>query len=139
MLTTAVLLNNVHRICPLRGLSDSLQFEGNKNNSKNSVKGVLPQLSGFICAFHRANPGSRPKYTIYAFIIYSQSLCYICLCNVKRTKNKQNRDRDWPIKNIKLGKASSNPNPFMLNSTIICAFRYRQLCYFWLMRSAIKE
>ena len=34
--------------------------------------GVPPQLSGFVCAFHSAAPGSSPKHVIYAFIIYSQ-------------------------------------------------------------------
>ena len=35
------------------------------------------QLSGLICAFHPAAPGSSPKHTIYAF--YSQILYYIVI------------------------------------------------------------
>ena len=44
------------------------------------------QLSGFVCAFHSAVPGSNPKHAIYAFSIYSSLLYYICPCNEKRTK-----------------------------------------------------
>ena len=32
------------------------------------TKGVLLQLSGFVCAFHPAAPSLSPKHTIYAFI-----------------------------------------------------------------------
>ena len=28
-------------------------------------------LSGFVCAYNPAAPGSSPKHTIYAFIMYS--------------------------------------------------------------------
>ena len=30
--------------------------------------GVPPYLSGFVCAFHSAAPGSNPKHTIYDFL-----------------------------------------------------------------------
>ena len=39
-----------------------------------------PQLSGFICAYHPADPGSNPKYNIN-----------ICDCNEKRTKINKGR------------------------------------------------
>ena len=31
--------------------------------------GVPSWLSGFVCAYYPATPGSSPKYAIYAFII----------------------------------------------------------------------
>ena len=41
------------------------------------------------CAHHPAAPGSSPKHTIYAFIIYSTYLCYTC--HGKRTKINKKR------------------------------------------------
>ena len=35
--------------------------------AKTLTVGVPPKLSGFVCAFHPATPGSNPKHTIYAF------------------------------------------------------------------------
>ena len=53
--------------------------------SKNCRQGVPP----FLYTYHPAGPGLSPKHTIYAFIIYSQHLCYIFL--VKRTKINKKR------------------------------------------------
>ena len=39
----------------------------------NKLCGVLPKLSGYVCAYHPAAPGLSPKHAIYAFINYSQS------------------------------------------------------------------
>ena len=52
-----------------------------------------PQLSGFICTFHPAAPGSSPKHTIYAFSFYIVQIVYICHSNwnVKRTKSSKKR------------------------------------------------
>ena len=36
--------------------------------TKKPLKGVPPLLSGFVCAFHAAAPGSNLKHTIYAFM-----------------------------------------------------------------------
>ena len=41
-------------------------------------------LSGFVCAYHPATPGSSPKHTIYAF--YSQILYLIVIVLRKRRK-----------------------------------------------------
>ena len=60
-----------------------------------------PLFSGFICAYHPAAPGSSPKHTIYAFISYSQIVCFIC--HVKRTNIK---GRVWPIFKKKLDRIS---------------------------------
>ena len=65
--------------------------------TKQLMVGVPPQLSGFVCAFHHAAPGSTPKHSIYAFIIYSENLYYICPCVVKKDENKPKRGRVWPI------------------------------------------
>ena len=43
--------------------------------------GVLPYLSGFVCAYHIPTPGLSP---IYAFITYSQ----ICAIFVKWKEQK---------------------------------------------------
>ena len=43
-------------------------------------------LSGFVCAFHPAAPGSIPKHTIYAYVYMLISE----LCHVEKTKiNKE--------------------------------------------------
>ena len=41
-------------------------------------------LSGFVCAYNPAAPGSSPKHTIYAFIIYS--ICAIFVMWKERKK-----------------------------------------------------
>ena len=57
--------------------------------------GVPPWLSGFICAFHPATPGSSTKHTIYAFInLYST--IYNLYFTFGKDENKK-RGRDWPI------------------------------------------
>ena len=38
----------------------------------------LPQLSGFVCAYHPVAPGSNPKHTIYPF-----SVCIIDIVMIK--------------------------------------------------------
>ena len=53
--------------------------------TKISQHGWLPQLRGFICAYHPAAPGSNPKHTICAFLkkkISQQSISTIL--NVKQ-------------------------------------------------------
>ena len=52
------------------------------------------QLSGFVCAYHSAAPGSSPKYTIYTFFIYNVFVLYL---SCEKNKNKQKRGRVWPI------------------------------------------
>ena len=61
-----------------------------KQKQKDSFQ--LPQLHGFICAYHHAARGSNLKHTIYAFFDL-----YYSNCNEKRTKIKEKRGRDWPI------------------------------------------
>ena len=46
-------------------------------------------LSGLVCAFHPAAPGSTPKHTIYAFIIYSQICAIIVFALWEKNENKQ--------------------------------------------------
>ena len=50
-----------------------------------NYKEVLPQLSGFVCAYHPAAPGSSPKRTIYALSLSSQ-VGAIPICLEKRIK-----------------------------------------------------
>ena len=54
--------------------------------------GRLPQLCGFVCAYHPAAPGLNLKHTIYAFIQFVLLKLYW-----EKDENKQKRDRDWPI------------------------------------------
>ena len=45
-----------------------------------NYKEVLPQLSGFVCAYHPAAPGSSPNRTIYALSLsLKSSWCYTYL------------------------------------------------------------
>ena len=46
------------------------------------------KISGFICAFDPAAPGSSPKHTFYAFIIYSQ-ICAIFVMWKEQNKQKE--------------------------------------------------
>ena len=55
----------------------------------NSNLGVPLYLSGFVCAYHLASPGSSPKHTIYTF--YGQILYCICHRVEKRTKITKKR------------------------------------------------
>ena len=64
----------------------------------NLIVGVPLQLSGFVCAFHPATPGSSPKHTIYAFSIYIVQIVYLSLeLECEKNENKTKRGRDWPI------------------------------------------
>ena len=57
----------------------------------NMEGGVLPLLSGFICAFDPVAPGFTPKHTIYTFI----NLYWFVSCG--KDENEQKRGRDWPF------------------------------------------
>ena len=48
----------------------------NNRRYKEKGKQCARYLSGFVCTYHPAAPGSSPKHAIYAFIIYSQ-ICAI--------------------------------------------------------------
>ena len=53
-----------------------------------------PELSGFVCAYHIAAPGSSPKHAIYAFsfIVFVLHLSY------EKNKNKQKEAGYGPFK-----------------------------------------
>ena len=57
--------------------------------------GVPPQLSGIVCAYHPAAPGSSPKQAIYAFsfIVF----VFVLYLSCEKNENKQKRGRVWPI------------------------------------------
>ena len=59
--------------------------------------GVPPYLSGFVCAFHSAAPGSTPKHAIYTFFNYSQICARFIHAMWEKNENKQKRGRVWPI------------------------------------------
>ena len=42
-----------------------------------------PWLSGFVCAYHPAAPGSSPKHTIYGFIVF------VLYLSCEKDENKQ--------------------------------------------------
>ena len=74
--------------------------------------GVPPWLSGFICAFHPATPGSSTKHTIYAFINV-----YFTIYNLYFTFGKdenKNRGLDWPI--FKKNKILSGNFSYMIGA-----------------------
>ena len=50
--------------------------------------GVPSWLSGFVCAYYPATPGSSPKYAIYAFIISCKFLLYFS-CEKNENKHKE--------------------------------------------------
>ena len=60
-----------------------LEFDAWVSSIRFRYGGWPPQLSGFICAYHPAAPGSNPKHTIYAFFNLYRN------CNEKRTKIKK--------------------------------------------------
>ena len=43
------------------------------------------KLSGFVCAYHPAAPGSSPKHTIYAFSF----IVFVLYLSFEKNKNKQ--------------------------------------------------
>ena len=61
-----------------------------------AVKGP-PELSGFVWAFNPAAPGSSPKHTNYASIIYSQICAIFVSC--EKNENKQKETGFGPFKN----------------------------------------
>ena len=48
--------------------------KGYKNQISHSMP---PQLSGFVCSFHPATPGSNPKHTVNALINLKFKLCRV--------------------------------------------------------------
>ena len=56
-----------------------------KKKERQGFLGVLPQLSGFICAYHPAAPGLSPKHTIYAFSF----IVFVLYLSFEKNKNKQ--------------------------------------------------
>ena len=67
-----------HRIHHKRSF-DFLQYN-------NVSFGVPPKLSGFVCTFHPAAPGSTPKHAINAFSIIVKFVLYLSMWCEKRTK-----------------------------------------------------
>ena len=85
---------------------------GGKLTNKKLAWGVPPYLSGIVCAFHPAAPGSRPKHTIYAFINLN---FWIASCG--KDENKKKEARIGPLKNCQ-EQIRSDLNKMSVNASL---------------------
>ena len=66
-----------------------------RRNKEKRGQGSAAIAQWFVCAYHPATPGSSPKHTIYAFIIY-RIYAYTIYLSRGKNESKEKRGREWP-------------------------------------------